>query len=169
MDAHHHWCVPDLSWLSLEDRSNMKFQTDSYRAISCLFMALHQTRLEDRWPTVGYPGKDPPMRAKLFGAALGAALAYPAAALCDGLVEKSAHVVAHHRGHYVGRTFGPPSQYAPVVVNALLDSCWRYRKIRGRELERIWTCRNYIKPNADLDWGYGSSIADQAWRNGYWW
>jgi hypothetical protein len=109
------------------------------------------------------------MMAKLFGAALGVALVFPVAALCDGLVEKSAGVVAHHRAHYVGRTYGPPSLYAHVVVNPLIDSCWRYRKVRGRELERVWTCGNYIKPNADLDWGYGSSIADQAWRYGYWW
>jgi hypothetical protein len=99
-------------------------------------------------------------------------LVLPVAAMCDGLVEKSGHLVAHHRGHYLERTVGPPSPYAPVVVHALLDSCWRYREIwtpGGRELERIWTCGNYIKPNADLDWGYGSSIADQARRYGYWW
>jgi hypothetical protein len=42
-------------------------------------------------------------------------------------------------------------------------------RVRHRELERIWTCGNYIKPNADLDWGYGSSIADQASRYGYSW
>jgi hypothetical protein len=109
------------------------------------------------------------MKANLFGAALGAALVFPAAALCDGLVERGEHVAGHRRSHYVGRTFGPPSLYAPVVVNPLIDSCWRYRKIQGRELERIWTCGNYNKPDAYLDWGYGSSIADQAGRYGYWW
>jgi hypothetical protein len=53
--------------------------------------------------------------------------------------------------------FGPRSQYAPIVVKALFDSCWRCRQ--SREPERIWTCGNYVKPNAEFDWGYGTSMA----------
>ena len=104
------------------------------------------------------------MGAKLFAVALGLALASTAA-------PSSGHEGAFKKGAHV-RTFGPPSPYARVAVKALFDSCWRYREIltsRRRELERIWTCGNYIKPNADLDWGYGTSIADQAGRYGYPW
>jgi hypothetical protein len=96
------------------------------------------------------------MGAKLIVAALGLALVFPA------VPSSSAH----------GRTFGPRSIYARVVVKALFDSCWRYRErltARHRELERYWTCGNYVKPNADFDWGYGTSIADQATRYGYAW
>lgn len=104
------------------------------------------------------------MRAKLFAAALGLAFVLSAVPSSghEGTFKKSAHV----------RTFGPPSPYVRVSVKALFDSCWRYREIlraRHRELERIWTCGNYIKPNAEFDWGYGSSIADQAARYGYPW
>jgi hypothetical protein len=77
----------------------------------------------------------------------------------------------YKRNHSL-RTFGSPSPYGGTEVKALFDSCWRYHFARaagGRELERIWTCGNYIKPNADFDWTYGSSIADRAWRYGYRW
>jgi hypothetical protein len=102
------------------------------------------------------------MGAKLFAAALGLALVFSAvpSSSHEGAFKKSAHV----------RTFGPPSPYVRVAVKALFDSCWRYREILTvghRELQRIWTCGNYIKPNADLDWGYGTSIADQAGRYVY--
>jgi hypothetical protein len=103
------------------------------------------------------------MRAKLFAVALGLVLVSSAGPSSSG--EGSVH-----KDRYVIRTFAPPSIYAPVMVKALFDSCWRYREIlrvRHRQLERIWMCGNYIKPNADLDWGYGSSIADQAVRYGY--
>jgi len=96
------------------------------------------------------------MGAQLFTAALGLALVFSAvpSSSQEGTFKKSAHV----------RTFGPPSRYAPVVVKALFDSCWRYREVltaRHRELERVWTCGNYVKPNAEFDWGYGTSIADR--------
>jgi len=108
------------------------------------------------------------MGAKLSAAALGLVLALPAVPSSS----HERHIAVNKRDRYVVRTFGPPSRYAPVEVKALFDSCWRYREIltsRRRELERIWTCGNYIKPNADLDWGYGTSIADQAGRYGYPW
>jgi len=113
------------------------------------------------------------MGAKLFAAALALVLVlvFPAgpSSSHEGIFRESA---IHKRDRYVVRTFVPPARYAPVVVRALFDSCWHYREIltaRRRELERIWTCGNYIKPNADLDWGYGTSIADQAGRYGYPW
>jgi hypothetical protein len=111
------------------------------------------------------------MGARLFAAALGLALVLPAG-------PSSSHEAAfgdsaiHKRDRHVVRTFGPRSIYAPVVVKALFDSCWRYREIltaRRRELERIWTCGNYVKPNANFDWEYGTSIADQPARYGYPW
>jgi hypothetical protein len=80
----------------------------------------------------------------------------------DGL-EGGTHRMVH-RHHIAGWTFGPRSEYARVRVIALFDSCWRYR-----ERERIWTCGNYVKPNAEFDWGYGHSIADQARNCGYPW
>ena len=104
------------------------------------------------------------MGAKLFAAALGLAVVFSA-------VPSGGHASAFRKSAHV-RTFAPPSPYARVAVKALFDSCWRYReksRARHRELERIWTCGNYIKPNADFDWGYGSSIADQAARYGYPW
>jgi hypothetical protein len=109
-------------------------------------------------------GKESHMGAKLFALALGLALTFPAvpSSSHDGTFKKSAHV----------RIFGPPSPYARVAVKALFDSCWRYREVltaRHRELDRIWTCGNYIKPNAEFDWGYGGSIADQAARYSYPW
>jgi hypothetical protein len=73
----------------------------------------------------------------------------------DGL-ERGAHRMAYGH-HFAGWKFGPRSEYARVRVIALFDSCWRYR-----DGERIWTCGNYVKPNAEFDWGYGHSIADQA-------
>jgi hypothetical protein len=99
------------------------------------------------------------MGAKLFAAVLGLVLVFAASPSSshEGAFKRSAHV----------RIFGPPSRYAPVVVKALFDSCWRYREVGRRQLERIWTCGSYIKPNAELDWAYGSSIADQAARYGY--
>jgi hypothetical protein len=106
---------------------------------------------------------------KLFVVSVAVVLVLPLTALnsaADGLEKR-----AHRHNHSV-RVFGPPSQYAPVEVKALFDSCWRYRRTwtpEGRELERIWTCGNYIKPNAEFDWAYGSSIADQAGRYGYHW
>jgi hypothetical protein len=114
------------------------------------------------------------MRAKLFAAALGLALVLPAgpSSSHEGIVKRSAHVAIHKRDRYVVRTFAPPSRYARVVVRALFDSCWRYREILTaghRELDRVWTCGNYVKPNADFDWGYGSSIADRAAAYGYPW
>jgi hypothetical protein len=113
------------------------------------------------------------MCAKLFTAVLGGVLVLPVvpAASQERGFEKSAHVATHKRDRYAVRTFGPRSQYARIAVRALFDSCWRYREIstgRSRELERIWTCGNYVKPNADFDWGYGTSIADQSGRYGYW-
>jgi hypothetical protein len=108
------------------------------------------------------------MGAKLFAGALGLALVFPAGPSSSGTFRGA----VIHKDRYVIRTFAPRSIYAPVAVKALFDSCWRYREISGvrhRELERIWTCGNYIKPNADFDWGYGSSIADQASRYGYSW
>jgi hypothetical protein len=80
----------------------------------------------------------------------------------DGLERVARRMV--HRHQFAGRTVGPRSEYAPVRVIALFDSCWRYR-----EGEPIWTCRNYVKPNAEFDWGYGHSIADQSRYYGYPW
>src|SRR5262245_20367514 len=100
------------------------------------------------------------MGAKLFTAALGLVLLVllvPSSSQGGALA-----AAAYKRDRYVVRTFGPRSPYAPIVVKALFDSCWRYREIltrRSRELQRIWTCGNYVKPNADFDWGYGTSIA----------
>jgi hypothetical protein len=89
------------------------------------------------------------MDAKLFATVLGLVLVLPMASSSSQ-----------------ARLFGPRLHYAPVVVRALFDSCWRYRQ--SREPERIWTCGNYVKPNADFDWGYGTSIGDRAGRYGYW-
>jgi hypothetical protein len=104
------------------------------------------------------------MRAKLFAAVVGLVLALPIAPSSSqaGSFEESAYAGIHKRARYVVLPFGLRSYYAPVVVRALFDSCWRYRGP-----ERIWTCRNYVKPSAELDWGYGSSIADQVARYGY--
>jgi hypothetical protein len=106
------------------------------------------------------------MIARLFAAVLATVLVLPTIASsgrADGL-EQRPHAIAH-KGHFLARTFGPRSEYERVTVKALFDSCWRYRQIltaRGREPEPVWTCGNYIKPNAEFDWGYGRSIADQA-------
>ncbi len=78
--------------------------------------------------------------------------------------EEGVHAATYKR--HVGRLVGPRPRYAPIVVKALFDSCWRYRQ--SREPARIWTCGNYVKPNAEFDWGYGTSIADQIARYGYW-
>jgi hypothetical protein len=104
---------------------------------------------------------------KFFAAMLGLVLVAAMAPLSSeaGAFEEGVHAVAYKR--HVVRLFGPRSYYAPVVVRALFDSCWRYRL--NREPARIWACGNYIKPNADFDWGYGTSIADQACRNCYPW
>jgi hypothetical protein len=104
------------------------------------------------------------LNAKLFGTVLGAALMVLAPAP-SSRGDAHAHVIANKHLHYQGY-IPPRSPYARVVVRALFDSCWRY--VEGRYMERVWTCGNYAKPNADLDWGYGSSIADQALRYGYW-
>jgi hypothetical protein len=109
-------------------------------------------------------GQESHMGAKLFAAALGLALVFSA-------LPSSSNAGTFKKGVHV-RTFAPPSPYVRVAVKALFDSCWRYREIlrpKHRELERIWTCGNYIKPNADFDWGYGGSIADQAARYGHPW
>jgi hypothetical protein len=99
------------------------------------------------------------MGAKLFAAVLGLVLVQASA------FEESAYAAGYLSDRYVIRLFGPRSHYESVVVRGLFDSCWRYRQ--SREPERFWTCRNYIKPNAEFDWGYGTSIADQANRYGY--
>jgi hypothetical protein len=78
----------------------------------------------------------------------------------DGL-ERVTHRMVHGH-HFAAWTFGPRSEYARVHVIALFDSCWRYR-----DRDRVWTCRNYVKPNAEFDWGYGHSIADQSRYYGY--
>ncbi len=112
------------------------------------------------------------MGAKLFAAVLGLVLVLPMAQSSSraGALEESGIGAATTRDRYVVvRLFGPRSRYANVVVRALFDSCWRYREIltrHGRQLERIWTCGNYVKPNAEFDWGYGTSIADQVARYG---
>ncbi len=107
------------------------------------------------------------MGAKLFAAALGLTLVLPLAPSSSqaGAFEENAYAAIHKRARYVVLPFGLRSHYAPVVVRALFDSCWQYRP--GRGPERIWTCGNYVKPNAEFDWGYGSSIADQVARYGY--
>jgi hypothetical protein len=106
------------------------------------------------------------MDAKLFAAVLGLVLVF-AMALSGGeatAFEEGAYAASYK--HHVVRLFGPRWHYAPVVVTALFDSCWRYRL--NREPARIWTCGNYTKPNADFDWSYGNSIADPAGRYSYW-
>jgi hypothetical protein len=105
------------------------------------------------------------MNAKLFGTVLGAALMILAPA-SSSWGDGNAYAIANKHRHYQGY-IPPRSPYARVAVRGLVDSCWRYRG--GRYLERVWTCGNYVKPNAEFDWGYGSSIADQAWTYGYWW
>ncbi len=107
------------------------------------------------------------MGAKSFATALGLVLVSAMAPLGGeaGAFEEGVYAVAYKR-HMV-RLFGPRSHYAPVVVTALFDSCWRYRLNRGPA--RIWTCGNYAKPNAEFDWGYGTSVADQALMYGYRW
>ena len=59
------------------------------------------------------------MGAKLFAAALGLVLVFPAgpSSSHEGIVRESA---IHKRDRYVVRTFVPPARYAPVVVRALL-------------------------------------------------
>jgi hypothetical protein len=103
------------------------------------------------------------MMTKTGAAVLGIALVLPAS-VSSGRADGLDRVV--HRHHLTGQTFAPRSEYARVAVKALFDSCWRYR---GREREPIWTCGNYIKPNAEFDWVYGHSIADQARYYGYPW
>jgi hypothetical protein len=102
------------------------------------------------------------MDAKLFAAVLGLGLVLPMAPSSSqaGAFEESAYADAHQRDRSVVRLFGPRSHYAPVVVRALFDSCWQYR--HSREPERIWTCGNYVKPNAEFDWGYGTSFGERA-------
>jgi hypothetical protein len=105
------------------------------------------------------------MMTKVCAAVLAIALVLPAdvsIGRADGLEQGAHRTVQRHQ--FTGRTVGSRSEYARVRVNALFDSCWRYR-----EFERIWTCRNYVKPNAEFDWGYGLSIADQALNYGYPW
>lgn len=105
------------------------------------------------------------MGVKLFTAVLGLTLVSATAPMCGeaAAFEGGAHAAAYKR-HAV-LLFGPRSYYAPVVVRALFDSCWRYRF--NRAPARFWTCGNYIKPNAEFDWGYGTSIADRAGSYGY--
>ncbi len=105
------------------------------------------------------------MGAEFLAAVLGLVLVSAMAPLCSeaGAFEEGVYAVAYKR--HVVRLFGPRAYYAPVVVRALFDSCWRYRL--SREPARIWMCGNYIKPNAEFDWGYGSSTADQAAKYGY--
>jgi hypothetical protein len=105
------------------------------------------------------------MGAKLFAATLGSAVVFVMAPWGGeaNAFEEGVHAAVYKR--HVARPFGPRWHYAPVVVTALFDSCWRYRL--NREPARIWTCGNYIKPNADFDWSYGNSIADKAGRYGY--
>jgi hypothetical protein len=103
------------------------------------------------------------MTAKACATVLGIGLALLASA-SSGRADGLDRVVHKHR--WAGQTFGPRSEYARVTVKALFDSCWRYR---GREHEPIWTCGNYIKPNAEFDRAYGHSIADQALLYGYPW
>jgi hypothetical protein len=107
------------------------------------------------------------MGVKLFAAALGLAFVLSLAPSSSkaGAFEEGAYAATHRRAHYVIFPFGPRLHYAPVVVRALFDSCWRYRQSRGPE--RIWICVNYVKPNAEFDWSYGTSIADQIARYGY--
>lgn len=102
------------------------------------------------------------MGAKSFAAVLGLAVGFVAALWAGeaNAFEEGVHAPTYKR--HVVRVFGPRWHYAPVVVTALFDSCWRYRL--NREPARIWTCGNYIKPNADFDWSYGNSIADWACR-----
>ncbi|HLK83046.1 MAG TPA: hypothetical protein VKT99_16345 [Xanthobacteraceae bacterium] len=104
------------------------------------------------------------MGVKLFAALFGLTLA-SAAPMSSGAAAFEEGVQAAAYKRHAVRLFGPRSYYAPVVVRALFDSCWRYRI--NRAPARFWTCGNYIKPNAEFDWGYGSSIADQAARYGY--
>jgi hypothetical protein len=104
------------------------------------------------------------MGAKSVAAVLGLAVGFEMA-LWAWAGEANAFEEGVHTATYkphVARVFGPRWHYAPVVVTALFDSCWRYRL--NREPARIWTCGNYIKPNADFDWSYGNSIADLACR-----
>jgi hypothetical protein len=105
------------------------------------------------------------MSAKLFAVVLGSVLVFGMALWGSeaSAFEEGVHAAAYKR-HMVP-LLGPRWHYAPVGVTALFDSCWRYRLDRGPA--RIWTCGNYIKPNADFDWGYGTSIADQAGSYGY--
>jgi hypothetical protein len=106
------------------------------------------------------------MVAKLFAKVLGLAAVFAVTPWGGEANAFEEGVYAAAYKHHVVRLFGPRWHYAPVVVTALFDSCWRYRLNRGPT--RIWTCGNYIKPNADFDWTYGNSIADQAARYGYW-
>jgi hypothetical protein len=105
------------------------------------------------------------MDAKLFAAVLGFAVVFVMAPWrSEGNAFEEGMFASAYK-HHVVRPFGPRSRYAPVVVTALFDSCWRYRL--NREPTRIWACGNYFKPNADFDWSYGTSIADQAAMYGY--
>jgi hypothetical protein len=103
--------------------------------------------------------------AKLSAAVLGLAVVFVMTLWAGeaNAFEEGVQATADKR--HVVRLFGPRSHYAPVVVTALFDSCWRYRL--NREPTRIWACGNYFKPNADFDWSYGTSIADQAAMYGY--
>jgi hypothetical protein len=121
--------------------------------------------VDERLSDIGATASErkPYMYAKLFAVVFGVVFVFAVA-----LAGSQANAHTHHR--HVVRTFVPGPQYVRVVVKALFDSCWRYREIRtarGRELERIWTCGDYVKPNAEFDWTYGSSIADRAERYGY--
>jgi hypothetical protein len=120
-------------------------------------------RLDGSWNHISRMGYE--RLSNMMAAVLAIALVLPAGVSigrADGLEHGALRSVQRHQ--FAGRTIGPRSVYARVHVNALFDSCWKYR-----ELERIWTCRNYVKPNAEFDWGYGHSIADQARNYGYLW
>jgi hypothetical protein len=106
------------------------------------------------------------MRANLFATMLGLGMVFVMTQWGNqaNAFEQGVHAASYK--HHVVRLFGPRWHYAPVVVTALFDSCWQYQL--NREPVRIWTCGNYIKPNADFDWSYGNSITDRAGRYGYW-
>jgi hypothetical protein len=105
------------------------------------------------------------MGVKLLAAVLGLISVLPMALSASeaSAFEEGVHAAAYKR--HVVRLFGPRPHYAPVVVKALFDSCWRYRQ--SPEPARLWTCGNFVKPNAEFDWGYGTSIAEQASMFGY--
>jgi hypothetical protein len=119
------------------------------------------------------------MVGKILVASVAATLALPVAGshAWGGdlqLESKPAWNLTRQTRDHSGRLHGPRGHYAAAVQTGVYDSCWRHRVIPtrwGREVTRVWICRDYTTYGSDFDWGYGHSVADRARLYGYyeWW